>query len=171
AHAWAEVYFAGVGWQGFDPTASVPLAGEAPVTKSWLDSARGALPYVAVALLAGTGLVFAGSALVRRQRGRVRRNPSWAATMQARMLRLGRRAQIHERPDNTVREYARAVAVQVGEPHLADIGAAIDADAFSARGIDPADRRAVEDEFARIERDVRERTSRRARPRVVTSQS
>ncbi len=28
AHAWTEVYFAGVGWQSFDPTAAVPLAGE-----------------------------------------------------------------------------------------------------------------------------------------------
>ena len=28
AHAWVEVWFPGVGWQGFDPTASVPLAGE-----------------------------------------------------------------------------------------------------------------------------------------------
>ncbi len=27
-HAWAEVYFPGLGWQGFDPTASVPLSGE-----------------------------------------------------------------------------------------------------------------------------------------------
>ena len=28
AHAWAEIYFPGIGWQGFDPTASVPLAGD-----------------------------------------------------------------------------------------------------------------------------------------------
>lgn len=28
AHAWAEVYFPGVGWQGFDPTAGVPLASD-----------------------------------------------------------------------------------------------------------------------------------------------
>ena len=28
AHAWAEVWFPGVGWQGFDPTAKVPLAGD-----------------------------------------------------------------------------------------------------------------------------------------------
>lgn len=28
AHAWAEVYFPDVGWQAFDPTASVPLSGE-----------------------------------------------------------------------------------------------------------------------------------------------
>jgi transglutaminase-like putative cysteine protease len=28
AHAWVEVYFPSVGWQAFDPTASVPLQGE-----------------------------------------------------------------------------------------------------------------------------------------------
>ena len=28
AHAWVEVWFPGIGWQAFDPTASVPLAGE-----------------------------------------------------------------------------------------------------------------------------------------------
>lgn len=28
AHAWAEVFFPGVGWQGFDPTSGVPLSGE-----------------------------------------------------------------------------------------------------------------------------------------------
>ncbi len=31
AHAWAEVYFPGVGWQGFDPTANVPLAGDSQI--------------------------------------------------------------------------------------------------------------------------------------------
>jgi transglutaminase-like putative cysteine protease len=28
AHAWAEVWFPGIGWQSFDPTAKVPFAGE-----------------------------------------------------------------------------------------------------------------------------------------------
>ena len=30
AHAWVEVWFPGVGWQGFDPTASVPLGSTEP---------------------------------------------------------------------------------------------------------------------------------------------
>ena len=45
AHAWAEVYFPGVGWQGFDPTAQVPLAGD-----SQIDAAgTGALSYLSAA--------------------------------------------------------------------------------------------------------------------------
>jgi transglutaminase-like putative cysteine protease len=32
AHAWAEVWFPEVGWQAFDPTAGVPLAGDARAT-------------------------------------------------------------------------------------------------------------------------------------------
>ena len=40
AHAWAEIYFAGIGWQGFDPTASVPLAGDKPASGSWMQRVR-----------------------------------------------------------------------------------------------------------------------------------
>ena len=80
AHAWAEVYFPGVGWQGFDPTATVPLAGD-----SQIDAAgAGALSYLSARLhipgelLAGisiaaglVGLGFAVRSLRRRPaRGR-----------------------------------------------------------------------------------------------------
>lgn len=75
AHAWAEVYFPGVGWQGFDPTAGVPPTaadrGPTPVL--------GDLPVTAVVLAVGTALVVGGLAhryrsvlgqLLARRRGR-----------------------------------------------------------------------------------------------------
>jgi transglutaminase-like putative cysteine protease len=170
AHAWAEVYFPGVGWQGFDPTASVPLAGEAPRASSWLEQARRALPVIAVIAVVVVGLVLAFGALQRRARaGRTQRTPSWGATMLRRVERLGRRADVAVAPGQTVREYARTVAVRVGEPQLVTVGAAIDADAFSAAGAAPADRAEAERALGDVERAVRERRSRRRRTRVVRS--
>lgn len=63
AHAWAEVYFPGIGWQGFDPTASVPLdpGGAAPdqartgAWPDWLPGIGGAGPRDVV-LAAGLAL-------------------------------------------------------------------------------------------------------------------
>jgi hypothetical protein len=170
AHAWAEVYFPGVGWQGFDPTASVPLAGEAPRTRSWLEQARAALPVLAALVVVGVGGALALGAL-RRRAGRLgtRRTPSWSATMLRRVERVGRRAEVPVAPGQTVREYAQTVAVRVGEPQLVAVGAAIDADAFSAAGAAPADRADAERALAQVERAVRERRSRRRRTRVVRS--
>jgi len=57
AHAWAEVYFPGVGWQGFDPTAGVPLtAAQLPdrATPAWL-----------LALSLAVGLAVVGGLVVR----------------------------------------------------------------------------------------------------------
>jgi transglutaminase-like putative cysteine protease len=170
AHAWAEVYFAGVGWQGFDPTASVPLAGEARKEGSWLERARTALPWLAgVALLAASG-AFLVAMLVRRVRGRAARpRPSWGAAMLQRLERLGRRSGVARDAAQTVREYARSVAVRLGEPQVAAVGALIDTDAFSARPVAANERADAERALARIEAAERERRSRRRRPRVVRS--
>ncbi len=52
AHAWAEIFFPGIGWQGFDPTAAVPLAGDAKAGGSVLSSLRRhAAPLAVVAIL------------------------------------------------------------------------------------------------------------------------
>src|SRR4029079_8976693 len=87
AHAWAEVYFPGIGWQGFDPTAEVPLAGD-----SQIDAAgTGPFTYLSARLhipgelLAGisvlAGLIGLGFALrsIRRRPGRVAISRSWAS--------------------------------------------------------------------------------------------
>jgi hypothetical protein len=89
--------------------------------------------------------------------------------MLARLERLGARAEVVHRPDQTVREYARALAVRLGEPQLLAVGGTIDSDAFSARGADPAERVAAEHALRGIERAVRERMSKRRRNRVVRS--
>jgi hypothetical protein len=169
AHAWAEVYFAGVGWQGFDPTASVPLAGDATATSSWLGSARSLLPILGL-LTVVVAAAFGMLMLIRRRTHQQRRpRPAWAATMLARLERLGARAEVAHRPDQTVREYARALAVRLGEPQLVAVGGTIDSDAFSAAGAGPSDRAAAEQALDGVERAVRERMSRRRRGRVVRS--
>ena len=59
AHAWAEIFFPGIGWQGFDPTASVPLAGDAATGGSWLTNLRQhALPLALAAAALVLGLVY-----------------------------------------------------------------------------------------------------------------
>jgi transglutaminase-like putative cysteine protease len=46
AHAWVEVWFPETGWQAFDPTASVPLSGEAARTSVGGELASGVTGYV-----------------------------------------------------------------------------------------------------------------------------
>jgi transglutaminase-like putative cysteine protease len=169
AHAWAEVYFPGVGWQGFDPTASVPLAGEATSATSWIERARAALPLVLGGVVLAAGAAFAAAPLLRRVRRDRAARPTWSATMLRRLERLGRRADVEHRRALTVREYARALAVRLGEPQLAALGAVIDTDAFSAGGVPPAERAAAERNLERIEAAVRARRAWPRRSRVVRS--
>jgi hypothetical protein len=145
AHAWAEVYFPGVGWQAFDPTAGVPLAGDARTPESpWSWVVRHWL--VILGLLAGlAALLAAGLALngfVARRR--VLRARSWAARRLDDLERLGSGAGRVRKPSETAPEYAGALADVLGEAGLHGVGAAIDADAFSPSGIG-ADERAAAD--------------------------
>jgi transglutaminase-like putative cysteine protease/uncharacterized protein (DUF58 family) len=85
AHAWAEVWFPATGWQAFDPTALVPLAGDsagraslgAPIARAIGRGVGRIAPYavvpVAVAAAAWPLLLWLG----RRRRARL--SPAWAA--------------------------------------------------------------------------------------------
>ncbi|MEZ5409760.1 MAG: transglutaminaseTgpA domain-containing protein [Acidimicrobiales bacterium] len=75
AHAWAEVYFPGIGWQGFDPTASVPLdPGGAPPEPARAGGVPGWLPGLGwpgrATLATAAGLAVAAGLVGRRMRGR-----------------------------------------------------------------------------------------------------
>ncbi|MDQ1425508.1 MAG: protein-glutamine gamma-glutamyltransferase [Acidimicrobiaceae bacterium] len=95
AHAWAEVWFPLTGWQAFDPTATVPLAGDsagqgslgAPIVRAIGRVAGQAAPYAIVPVAAAAAWpLFVW--LARRRRAR--RSPAWAA--QRRFERACRRA-------------------------------------------------------------------------------
>jgi hypothetical protein len=134
-----------------------------------LEQARKGLPYFA--FVAVLGLAAAGLRVWQRGRTRrpARRAPSWAGSAFGRLVRLGRDADVEYAPGQTVREYAHAVAVRLGEPQVAAVGATIDTDAWSAHGVDPRTRAEAEEALARVERAARARGSARRRSRVVRS--
>ena len=144
AHAWAEVYFPGIGWQGFDPTASVPLAGDAHSNGSWLQTARRhAFAFaVVIAILA---LLIGATPQIRAalQRRRARR-ASWSAQTLHRLERIGRKAGRARAPAETPREYALALAARLHDERLAAVGDTVDRDAYSELGAPADDRDAAE---------------------------
>jgi transglutaminase-like putative cysteine protease len=145
AHAWAEVYFPGIGWQGFDPTASVPLAGEASTGGSWLDWARRHIVELAVLALA-IGLAVAGiRRLVRHTRGRrEQRDASWGSRALRDLERIGDHAGRPRAPAETPREYALALSDVFDDVRLEWVGDALDVDAYSRVGAPPHARSASE---------------------------
>jgi transglutaminase-like putative cysteine protease len=78
AHAWVEVWFPETGWQAFDPTASVPLSGEAARTSvggelgsglaGYMDDNARELGFVVVCGVLLAGLIALLSELRRRRR-------------------------------------------------------------------------------------------------------
>jgi transglutaminase-like putative cysteine protease len=134
AHAWAEIYFPGIGWQGFDPTASVPLAGEVKSSGSWLASVRRhAVPLAILAVLAAIIAASLPEVMAASRRRRARR-ASWSAQALHRLERAGRKAGRARAPSETPREYAEVLAERLGDGRLADVGATLDTALYSAHG-------------------------------------
>ncbi len=122
AHSWAEVYFPGVGWQGFDPTAQVPLSGDFdPGTASaglsdYLSSRLGFLASIGGALVAGLGVLgfvvaigVLGTQVWSARAARRRR--SWAEAVLDQIEAAGAIRGRRRAPHETTREYVRALAV------------------------------------------------------------
>ncbi len=172
AHAWAEVYFPGVGWQSFDPTASVPLAGDSAIagagtgTFAYLGShlslpqwAPGAL---AILVLAGVTAGFGWLVVTRRRRRRDQVEPCWAATRLATLERLGARRGRARAPGETTPEYAAALARldPFAEATLLAVATRLDACMFSATAPPAATLVVVDDALADL--TERWRSTRRA---------
>lgn len=154
AHSWAEVWFPGVGWQSFDPTASVPLSGDGGLSRAssglpsylaqrlphppaWLVST--VLPLTAAAVIV---FMVAGWWRSRRRRRGARR--SWADTSLARLEALGEAQGRQRRPSETAAELARALSRSGGDGRLDQVAAIVTRDAFSGTPVSDAERRAVD---------------------------
>ena len=121
AHSWAEVYFPGVGWQGFDPTAQVPLSGDfepgsaAAGLSDWVSSRLGFLASVGGGLVAVLGILgFVGASGVLGvqvwEARAARRQRSWAEAMLDRVETAGAMRGRPRAGHETTREYVRALA-------------------------------------------------------------
>jgi transglutaminase-like putative cysteine protease len=144
AHAWAEIYFPGIGWQGFDPTASVPLAGEARTGGSWLATLRRhAVPFGVTIALVLFAVAVVPELVVAARRRRARR-ASWGGRTLDRLERAGRKAGRMRAPAETPREYAQVLARHLHAPALEQVGDVLDAEAFGPHGAGDQARAAAE---------------------------
>ena len=145
AHAWAEVWFPGVGWQGFDPTASVPLAGESEAGSAGaglFSYLRARVPHPPSWLVAVLPLVLVLPALSWARRRRARPRPSWVAVYVSRLEAAGRKRGRPRKPSETPGAYVRALSLSVlPDRRLEDVARTLDAEAYSGSAAS-ADQRA-----------------------------
>jgi hypothetical protein len=150
------VYFPGVGWQGFDPTAQVPLAGDSAIDAAgtgalayldariplpdWAPTAAGIVVALVALGIVGLGI---GRRIARRP---ARVTPTWAGTRLARLDHLGERRGRARAPGETTPEYARALTQLDPEaaPTLRTITTLLDADMYSGRPVSDPDRAEVD---------------------------
>ncbi len=156
AHSWAEVYFPGIGWQGFDPTASVPLYdGAATGTAGsglfgFLASRFGELPAGAGTALRVGGISAAAAVIgvltvtwIADRRRKRRR--TWAEATMAAFEELGSRRGAIRAPSDTALEYLESLEA-AGIRGAAEAGVLVTDVAYGSRSID----RAGEDHVRRV---------------------
>ena len=147
AHSWTEVYFPGYGWQGFDPTAEVPLydgeqggragSGLLAFLMSWIDSMPSFVgPMVRV--LAGGAIVIVVVALAWRahvtRQQRLRR--SWHEKTLAAFEDIGTKRGRTRKASETPLEYLTSLE-QAGVAGAGRVGELVTAAAFGDRDISP----------------------------------
>ena len=157
AHAWAEVWFPGIGWQAFDPTAHVPFAGDPfsssagaglatylqgriPKIPAWLPEAAAVVVVVGI-----PGATVAWMLAERRRRRRAWEDLPWAAQQLDRLERAGASRGRSRRDWESASRYADVLARSVlPDPRVRTVATLLEADAFS--GAEPSEERRVEAE-------------------------
>ncbi len=144
AHSWAEVYFPGIGWQGFDPTAQVPLAGEyeAPANAgsaivTWARENAGLVGkglglLLAAVLVGGFGgmLVSVTSRIVAERRRKARR--TWVERLTEGLEQSGAARDRPRQSHETIREYVDAlVSGPLPDGRLNEVGEILTHEAFA----------------------------------------
>jgi transglutaminase-like putative cysteine protease len=155
AHAWVEVWFPDLGWQAFDPTASVPLAGDSSSTPAdrLADLLARAAPwlvllFVVVLVTAVTALVVG---LVRRRRALA--SSPWAHRFALRLEGAGSARGRPRAPSETPAEYASALGASVlTDERLARVGTVVTHAAYGEADLTPDERAWAETVLAEAER-------------------
>jgi len=169
AHAWVEVWFPGVGWQAFDPTADVPLSGEydgSLLARIWRALQRLSL---AVVLLVAVIACFVVRAVVRRRRQR--REEAWVHRMYRRVEREGRVRGRPRRPSETPMQYLRALSDDaLPQPDRLDVVAEmVTVAAYGSRELTSDEQRRAEAALAAAVAASPRRWLRRTKPREPVS--
>jgi protein-glutamine gamma-glutamyltransferase len=156
AHAWAEVWFPGIGWQGFDPTAEVPLAGDpgpqsaASGLAAYLDFKLPQLPdnigqSVVLVAVAGTVLgvgAWVVSAVMSRRRAA--RRP-WATRFLDRVEIEGRARGKPRHPAQTGPEYLRALGRTVlSDARFGEVAHRLEAEVYGGQASSAEERQQAE---------------------------
>jgi hypothetical protein len=153
AHLWTEVWFPGVGWESFDPTAVVPLAGDHASRSagtglgSYLAGHLPSVPgWLEVVLAVTAGLAVATVVSVRlgsQWRQRKQHQPSWPDRCLAQLEKAGAAMGHPRKPSQTVHEYAAALTGPDAE-QLERVAALVAQAAFSNQPVAEDDQRWVE---------------------------
>jgi transglutaminase-like putative cysteine protease len=157
AHAWVEVWFPGIGWQGVDPTASVPLGGRGDAGSALADALAAAVPGLVVALVV---LVVVAAAALGGRRRRHRR--PWVATQVAALDRVSATAGRARHPATPLTRHAADLAGgPLDHPDLPGAVRVLERSLYDAHEPAPEERRLVEGTVRELRRAARPRWRRR----------